>query len=341
MNMDCVLSILLYTNQKTISQNILIYGVVDKIFSEYYCRLLCLRFGEKKYKKYSIRQQGQLWYDKYKKIIILKYLFNIIKNCSLHKINNIISIKFNDMNLKQIPCGVFELINLKHLILSNNEITIISSDIVKLKKLISLELQHNNLIYVPEDNNNFSVEHMIIPLLKNHSNNSKVFPIELYGLINLTSLDLSNNILLSVPPGLYKLINLEKLKLNNNLIGDISIICKLYNLRILELHNNNISLLSTNISKLNNLRYFDCSCNNIIFLPVQLYSLSKLTDLILADNNITSLSEEIFKLKELTKLDLSNNMIDRLPRSIHVMTKYNNLKEVLLHNNDIYKTYKY
>ena len=89
-------------------------------------------------------------------------------------------------------------------------------------------------------------------------------------LINLTSIDLSDNKLLKISKNFKLFPNLKILKLNNNQITFIpSFIGELNKLEHLSLYKNFISSIPTSIQDLTNLKYFDISSNKIENIPIE------------------------------------------------------------------------
>lgn len=118
-----------------------------------------------------------------------------------------------------------------------------------------------------------------------------------------------------------KLMNLEFLDLNDNFITDLaSDMWGLSNLKYLSLSNNNLSgALSNNIGNFGALSSLDLSRNRLSgSIPQALGSLTVLHSLNLSHNLFSgSIPQEIFSLKSLVLLDLSSNQLtDRIPQGL-------------------------
>lgn len=151
------------------------------------------------------------------------------------------------------------MIQLQHLSL-NKVLHAIPNDIMKLTKLITLDLHHNNLTFIPDslyelvnleyfwlnDNDIGSISNKIgnltqLKLLSLAANNLKSLPDSLYELKNLEHLYLGFNELTIISSKIGNLCKLEKIYINNNKIIDIpECIFELPQLRVLNFTNNNI-----------------------------------------------------------------------------------------------------
>ena len=78
-------------------------------------------------------------------------------------------------------------------------------------------------------------------------------------------------------------------------------------LSVMNISNNQLRILSPQISELTQLVYLDLSLNQLQHLPVELGLLSQLQTLYLHDNLLTSLPHEFGMLYQLNKLTLDNN----------------------------------
>lgn len=125
--------------------------------------------------------------------------------------------------------------------------------------------------------------------------------------------DLSNCGATEVPKGVYSLCRVlqkEALLLFDNDIsnlkggGDLK---DLSNLRVLDLHNNQITALPADINELKALQVLNVQGNKLKALPAAIGNLSSLQSLILQGNDLRSLPPEIGNLKSLRTLNVSEN----------------------------------
>lgn len=208
--------------------------------------------------------------------------------------------------IRDLPRGLYRLIELRKLTFSDNEISRISPDIGNLVNLEELDASSNDIEEIPE--------------------NMKFCK-------NLQAVNFSSNPISKLPEGFTQLRGLVKLSLNdvclNRLPSDFGSLCKLESL---ELRENLIKYLPSSLSKLLKLRIFDLGCNLIEELPSIIGSLPSLEELWLDGNKISTLPMELGKLKLLTQLDLSDNKLEELPEEIGGLT---NLTDLLLSQNQL------
>lgn len=136
----------------------------------------------------------------------------------------------NDIRRCGVDRGIFNLINLKILDLSNNCIELIPDELNNLKNLQEINFSHNNL---------GKSSHLKWNWLK--GNLSKA----------LLSLDLSHNELVRVPHEVFKVFSLVNLNLSDNNLNTLpSGIGNLMKLQNLYVSNNNLKILPGTISRL-------------------------------------------------------------------------------------------
>jgi Leucine-rich repeat (LRR) protein len=99
-------------------------------------------------------------------------------------------------------------------------------------------------------------------------NNLEIIPINLFKL-NITSLDISNNDLITIPNEICKLTNLKSLAIgNNNFYVFPKVICKLKNLEILYFKNTSLEI-PFEIKNLQKLVSFDYNKKSLILYDLQ------------------------------------------------------------------------
>lgn len=128
--------------------------------------------------------------------------------------------------------------------------------------------------------------------LASKSKKIKRFPEEIFTFPNLQYLDLSGNLIDSIPP-LDKLKNLQHLDLSRNKIEEIPVsIGQLKNLKYLNINQNELTVLPPQLGELENLQHLDLWSNNIYHFPSELQNLKnlKILDLrvILIDDAVQS-----------------------------------------------------
>ena len=176
---------------------------------------------------------------------------------------------------------------------------------------------------------------------------------------NLTYLDLSNNMIRSLPTQFTFLTSLTHLYLRNNLIGDNdlpkdmgalkltlrdlnvsgnrfttipSTILSLRGLRNLFMGGNRMTSIPTAIKDLRRLRVLYAGGNFLKEMPTEICNLTHLSALILADNQLETLPNSICELKRLQCLQLHQNRLTTLP---HGLIYLKCLRELSLRDNPL------
>ena len=220
----------------------------------------------------------------------------------------------NNLTEFRLTEKLWQLTQLETLRLSNNSIGSIPEQINNLQNLKELFLSNNELTSFPEQNEDSRLTSL--EQLSLSSNNFEQFP-ELNN-PELTSLSLSHNNINSI--NILSINNLTKIKylnLNNNNLSNIpSEISMLNKLEDLDIGMNQITSLPPEIKDLTNLIRFYVSNNNINEFPIEIVELTNLKTLMLSNNNISELPPEIGQLISLNFLNIENNQISGLPPEI-------------------------
>ena len=254
-------------------------------------------------------------------------------------------INLSRYRLKSIPIAISELIWLKELDLSQNQISKINS-LDRLITLKSLDLSQNKITHICGLDKLTSLENLDI-------SSNQISKIEgLNGLVKLSKLVLLRNpipkiegldaliklselylsfSLISKIEGLNKLTNLSTLYLQGTQISKIENLEFLENLRMLDMHKNKITKIE-NIELLNNLLYLNLSQNQISKIE-GLDTLQNLAELTLNGNQIREI-EGLNTLKNLSELNLGGNQIAKINGLIDVLP---NLSVLSLSGNNITK----
>ena len=133
---------------------------------------------------------------------------------------------------------------------------------------------------------------------------------------------------------LTNLTNLQELNLNENKINIISSeILYLTNLQKLCICENKIHIIPSEIKYLINLQKIHLAFNKIEIIPNEIKYLTNLQELFLSNNKIKIIPNEIKYLINLQELDLSSNKIKIIPNEIKYLI---NLRELDLSENIIY-----
>ena len=122
-------------------------------------------------------------------------------------------------------------------------------------------------------------------------------------LLNLISIDLSENRLIKISKNFKLFTNLKTLKLNNNQITFIpTFIGELKQLEHFSLSRNFIKSIPVSIQDLSNLNYFDISSNKIENIPIEFGLLNSLNVLYIDCNYFTQIPTTLCYLKKLNEL---------------------------------------
>ncbi|WP_026464292.1 leucine-rich repeat domain-containing protein [Adhaeribacter aquaticus] len=221
-------------------------------------------------------------------------------------------IQFLDLskrNLSAIPKEVLDLPNLKCLDLSNNNITSFTG-LEKLTKLEVLFLEGCNI---------------------------KEFPVEIFSLKELTSLNINGNQIKYFDENITKLSKLTGLNLSDNDFGIIpTYVLELPSLTgLFAAENTNITFESTEFisSNIKELELIGCGLKEF---PIIITKFSAINTIYLMDNNLKSLPNDFKLLKNLVSIDLGNNKFKEIPNELIEILgnletldiSYNNIKEI-------------
>ena len=264
------------------------------------------------------------------------------------ELRNLINLKvlnLSDNELTELPNGIFNLINLTFLGLGQNRIPSLPPEIGKLKNLTVLDLGDNRLTSLPH---------------------------EIGQLKNIKTLVLHGNPLIDIPDAIFDLPNLDKesiIEINyikatidaeengwidrlykwadKNHIHELDWLedekstpglprnrRRLLTLTQLNLSNSNLTELSPEIGQLINLTELNLDNNNLTELPPEIGQLKNLTKLYLSSNQLTELPSTIGLLTFLTELSLDVNNLSKLPSEIGQLT---NLSDLWLDLNNLRK----
>lgn len=256
-----------------------------------------------------------------------------------------------------IPESLFDLKNLKNLVIGGFSDTILSKNIKKLSNLEKLELSGKFTVLPNEIGELKNLTTLNIPFidlieLPNSLGNLKKLkkldakfselirlPESIGDLEKLEYLDFGHNKIEQLPKGIKKLTQLKELKLNNNNLKELpSEIGDLSSLELLELANNNLNAIPSNIGKLTKLKtlylhnsYYEDKdrfkpdfSNNILSLPTTMRNMTGLESISCALNKDFDgeiLKELINMPQKFERIDFSNCNITNLPK-----TGWSNLK---------------
>lgn len=157
---------------------------------------------------------------------------------------------------------------------------------------------------------------------------------------NLRNYKFVDNQAKKFPPNLKETPYLTSLDLSNNLILDLDHVNfdEIANLTTLNLQGNRLNAISDSIATLTHLKHLNLSSNNLTEVPFKLCEINTLIELDLSFNHITALPENIGKLTQLERLSMTNNdLVKQLPESFSdlISLKELDVRYNKLHNIDV------
>ncbi len=227
---------------------------------------------------------------------------------------------------------------LRTLDLTNLGLTKIPRKVFELTHLTELKLGHWSA-YTKKDRNQIRQIPDEIGLLINlqlldlSSNILETLPVAIQRLKKLELLDVSKNELQSLPEEIGVLARLQRLDLSNNSLNALpNGFCRLKNIQRLGLSNNHLSKLPANFYELKNLQRLDLKGNRLKQVGEELTALSNLQRLGLGDNILKELPEDIAQLSSLQRLYLGGNQLQKLPDAFADLKE---LQRLYLSNNQL------
>ena len=212
----------------------------------------------------------------------------------------------SDNQLSTLPTEIGRLQALTQLDLMYNQLTTLPAGIGKLQALTLLFLSHNQLTTLPAEIGSLQT----LQVLSLSYNQLTTVPVEIGELQALTWLYLRHNQLTTLPAGIGRLQTLQELSLGHNQLTTLpSEIGSLQGLTDLHLDKNQLTTLPVEIGKLQALQKLYLDHNLFTTLPAEVCELQALIWLILKHNQFTTLPAEIGGLQALTRLDLDGNQL--------------------------------
>ena len=159
-------------------------------------------------------------------------------------------------------------------------------------------------------------------------NNNTYTTIKCYkSLPSVTSLEIKGRNVIKIHKTIFlNLLNLVSIDLSENKLMKISKSFKLFtNLKTLKLNNNQISFIPTFIGELNQLEYLSLYKNIINSIPSSIQDLTKLKHLDLSYNKIENIPIEIGVLNSLNVLHIDCNYFTKIPTTLCYLKKLSDL----------------
>lgn len=230
-----------------------------------------------------------------------------------------------------IPNEVFELSNLRHISITDTEISKIPKSITRLRKLSSLRFSDNKIREIPSflgslpELNDLYIGEDLVGRIPDWIAERK----------DWVGLGLEGMELNEIPEWLLQQTKLTRLQITVNHLSSLPAwFANFKNLQLLFIKGGSFSAFPEPILRLLNLTHLSLSQCGITEVPETISELAELKSLGLYMNAIATLPETISELAKLESLDLSRNAIASLPAS---MAELKNLKVLDLGSNRFQK----
>jgi Leucine-rich repeat (LRR) protein len=179
--------------------------------------------------------------------------------------------------LGRVPEWVWERTDLETLVLADNQLSDLSGQIGRMKKLRMLDLGHNRLTHVPDA---VAALDGLTDFLYLHDNQLSALPPSLARLTKLRYLNISENAFEELPESISCMSSLIELRASGNRLTSLpDSIGRLLRLRELHLRNNQLTSLPVSIAALKELRQLDLRANPLTHLPAAIAALPRLEKL--------------------------------------------------------------
>ena len=257
------------------------------------------------------------------------------------------SLNLSRNQISTVPPSIRALTGLQELHLAGNQITILPPAICALQELTLLDISQNPLVrpqtlgieawfWTIKERGTLTGLHDLKPW---HNRNAgmlrevdligqgfTVVPDDIGLLTGAHTIDISDNLLMSLPDSLWTLITVQHLNLESNrfvVLADS--LGALTNLESLNLSSNELIALPDSIGELVHLEFLHLTHNALVNLPESIGGLTGLTSLDLDDNRLLTLPLSIGLLVGLENLNLTHNSISSLPDTIGDLTRLTRL----------------
>jgi Leucine-rich repeat (LRR) protein len=262
----------------------------------------------------------------------------------------ITALSISNPSFKKLPVSLYECIHLEELELVNTSIRRLPKKLNAFPSLKTIYVFNNK----PKGRLRFG-KNTVTKQLMIRGVEAKHLPRTYRNLVALEELDLSGNIALSAMPDIYKNKNLKKLLLIGNQITLTDLRTTKVPLQELNLINNKITAVPSQIASFPELKKLVLSNNPVTTVDDAIGQLSELEEVSFYNCKLTELSPGMAHLKKLTLIDLyynqltsitiplenwqnletlylSNNLLSALPEDIDQLSA---LKELYISNNSL------
>ncbi|KAG4068641.1 hypothetical protein HA402_002332 [Bradysia odoriphaga] len=229
------------------------------------------------------------------------------------QLRKLIKINLSHNKLTKLPKTFFDLVDLRQLTMSHNQFSEMEPELNNLLMLEELDLSHNELTSIPEGIG-FLVR---ISKLSLSHNKLKILPDDIVNIRRLNTLDVMNNDLEQLPSQMGELRKLEFLYAQHNDIVELPVCNGCESLKEIHISNNFIKEIPPDFCQnLPQLKVLDLRDNKIEKLCSEIAYLQSIMRLDLSNNSINSLPSSLSTLSHLVSLQLDGNPIRSIRRDI-------------------------
>uniref|UniRef100_A0A8C6PP28 Leucine-rich repeat protein SHOC-2 n=1 Tax=Nothobranchius furzeri TaxID=105023 RepID=A0A8C6PP28_NOTFU len=280
-----------------------------------------------------------------KELYVGNNLIELLDTEQLASFTSISHLELRDNKIRTLPEQIPVLPELTRLDLTNNDISTLPASLSLLPNMKVLLLEGNPLRGIRRDLLTVSGTRTCVELFRPPDNcpnpggcvcvcvcvcvfsdkHADSIPDELFDAASdqgITTINFSKNQLKATPPRLMELqASVSDLNLGFNKLTDCSDICKLLQLTHIDLRNNQLSDLPSEMKNLTKLRSIILSYNRLKSFPEVLYEVLSLETVLLGNNQVCVVDPgRLMKLACLTTLDLSNNDLLNIPPELGLCT---------------------
>jgi len=232
---------------------------------------------------------------------------------SLGQLVQLTKLNVSHNRLTQLPDCLSDLKELRVLQANNNQIEELDEGIGSLVMLANLDLANNKLKSLPGGIGFLS----FVTNLNLSSNQLTELPPEMNSMTNLTSLELTNNQIRELPSTMDGLTHLELLYLRHNRLTRLPTLTNCINLKELHLGNNKISSVTgDDLEGIQGVKILELRENSIPNLPTEVIKLQVLERLDLTNNCLSNLPPSMGLLPHLKSVQLEGNPMKSIRRDI-------------------------
>ena len=246
---------------------------------------------------------------------------------NIYTLDSLQQLLIRDNLLSVLPESLGSMSALQELDVADNKIEILPLGIGKLTALTKLETRRNGIIRPTKSTQSKGPKAVIeylqridkamdLKLLNLESFGLTSFPLDVI-LLDLTELNLSGNLISSIPEEILFLTRVVTLRLAANKINTLPVVVgRLSTVQSLDLHHNNLQTLPVTCQDMKSLLFLDLSENKFEILPPVLEALTQIEHLNFTDNLLTRMPYWIGTFRNASAILFAGNQLCTMPNSI-------------------------